>query len=247
MDRELQREAAELYALPAGEYVAARKARAKALRQGKPELAAQVEKLPKPTAAAAAVNRLARDEPSEVRALAQAGRALRKAQESAVAGKGGADALAAATAEHRAALERVGREARRLKLSQAVLERVVATLRAASLDPGLQPLLERGVLAQELEAAGFGLDPGLVVAASRPSRAKPKPTPKADEEKRRRAHEQAERKARLKEAQERLAAAKRALAQAEKAVAEAQAEVEAAQAASATSPSRSRSRSRPDT
>ena len=241
MDRELQREAAELYALSAGEYVAARKARAKALRQDKPELAARVEKLPKPTAAAAAVNRLARDEPSEVRALAQAGRALRKAQESAVAGKGAADALAAATAEHRAALERVGREARRLKLSQAVLERVVATLRAASLDPDLQPLLERGVLAHELEAAGFGLDPGLV------KQPKPKPTPKADEEKRRRSQEQAERKARLKAARERLTAAKRALAQAEKAVAAAQDEVEAAQAASAASPSRSRSRSRSDT
>jgi DNA repair exonuclease SbcCD ATPase subunit len=247
MDRELQREAAKLYALPAGEYVAARRARARELRLGEPELAAQVAKLPKPTAAAAAVNRLARDEPSEVRALAQAGRALRKAQESAVAGKGAADALAAATAEHRAALERVAREARRLKLSQAVLERVVATLRAASLDPDLQPLLERGVLAHELEAAGFGFDPSLVVAAPTSSRAKPKPTRKANEEKRRRAQEQAEQKARLKAARERLTAAKRALAQAEKAVAEAQAEVDAAQAASATRPSRRRSRSRPDT
>ena len=241
MDRELQREAAELYALPAGEYVAARKARAKALRQDEPELAAEVAKLPKPTAAAAAVNRLARDEPSEVRALAQAGRALRKEQESAVAGKGGSDKLAAATAEHRAALERTSREARRLQLSQAVLERVVATLRAASLDPELQPLLERGVLAHELEAAGFGLDPGLV------TQRKPKTRPKADEEKRRRAQERAEQRAELKAARERLAAAKKALAKAEKAVAEAQAEVEAAQAATATSPSRSRSRSRSDT
>jgi hypothetical protein len=245
MERELQREAAELYALPPGEYVAARKARAKALRKDQPELAAQVATLPKPTAAAAAVNRLARDEPSEVRALAQAGRALRKAQESAVAGKGAADALAAATAEHRAALERVTREARRLKLSQAVLERVVATLRAASLDPDLQPLLERGVLAHELEAAGFGLDPGLVAAAPRASRAKP--APKADAERRRRAEEQAEQKAQLQAARTRLAAAKQVLAQAEKAVAEAQAEVEAAQAASAANPSRRRSRSRSDT
>jgi hypothetical protein len=245
MERELQREAAELYALPAGEYVAARKARAKALRKDRPDLAAQVEKLPKPTAAAAAVNRLARDEPSEVRALAQAGRALRKAQESAVAGKGAADALAAATGEHRAALERVSREARRLKLSQSVLERVVATLRAASLDPDLQPLLERGVLAHELEASGFGLDPGLVAAAPRPSRAKP--APKADAERRRRAEEQAERKAQLQAARKRLAAAKQVLAQAEKEVADAQADVEAAQAASATSPSRRRSRSRSDT
>ena len=247
MERELQREAAELYALPAGEYVAARKARAKALRQDDAALAALVEKLPKPTAAAAAVNRLARDEPSEVRALAQAGRALRQAQEAAVAGKGSAAALASATAEHRAALDRVGRAARRLKLSQAVLERVVATLRAASLDSDLQPLLERGVLTHELEAAGFGLDPGLVVAAPKNSRATPKPKPKADDEKRRRAEEKAGQQAQLKAARGRLAAAKRALAEAEKAVAGAQAEVEAAQAASAASPSRRRSRSRSDT
>jgi hypothetical protein len=246
MERELQREAAELYALPPGEYVAARKARAKALRQDEPELAAQVEKLPKPTAAAAAVNRLARDEPSEVRALAQTGRALRKAQESAVSGKGSAAALAAATAEHRAALDRVGREARRSKLSQSVLERVVATLRAASLDPELQPLLERGVLAHEVEAAGFGLDPSLVAVPTKRSRARPKPKADAGDGKRR-AKEEADRRARLQAARERLAAAKKALAVAEQAVAEAQAEVDAAQAASAASPSRRRSRSRSDT
>jgi hypothetical protein len=244
MERELQREAAELYALPAAEFTAARNARAKALKATQPELAGHVAKLAKPTAAAAAVNRLARDEPSEVRALAQAGRALRAAQEAAVTGKGAADALGAATAEHRAALERVAREARRLKLSQSVLERVIATLRTASLDPELQPLLERGVLAHELESSGFGLDPGLVVAApKRRPAGKPKPEPKVD----------AAQRARVREARERLAASKReltsakqALGRAERQVAEAEAELEAAQRR-AESPSRSRSRSRTDT
>jgi hypothetical protein len=204
MERELAGEAADLYGLPADEFTAARNARAKALRAEQPELAAQVAKLPKPTAAAAAVNRLARDEPSEVRALVQAGRRLREAQEAALAGKG-ESSVADATSEHRAALERVRRETRRLGLSDAVLERVSSTLRAASIDAELQPLLERGLLAREVESAGFGLDPGLVVAAAPPA-----PKPKG-------AKQESAAKARteLKEAQERLAAAKRSAAAAE--------------------------------
>ena len=204
MERELAGEAAGLYGLPADEFTAARNARAKELKREQPELAAAVAQLPKPTAAAAAVNRLARDEPSEVRALVQAGRRLREAQEAALAG-GGESEVGAATREHREALERVRREARRLRLSDTVRERVTSTLRAASVDPELQPLLERGLLAREVESAGFGLDPGLVVAAARPARkpegAKTESAAKARTE--------------LKEAQERLAEAKRATAAAE--------------------------------
>ncbi|HVM69334.1 MAG TPA: hypothetical protein VM204_05805 [Gaiellaceae bacterium] len=148
MDRELMQVAAELYGLPPERYTAARNARAKGLRKEQPELAAQVAKLPKPTAAAAAINRVARDEPSEVRALVQAGRALRSAQEAAVAGKS-AGAVADATREHRTALDRVRRELRRLDLSDAVLER-------------------------EEQSSGFGLDPALVPATPAARRAKAK-------------------------------------------------------------------------
>ena len=107
--------------------------------------------------------------------------------------------MAPATREHRAALERVLREARRLELTGAVLERVASTLRAASIDPDLQPLLERGLLAREVESAGFGLDPGLAAAA--PSR-KPK------------RKEAAARSAKLEAARERLGQAKQAAADA---------------------------------
>jgi hypothetical protein len=257
MEKELAREAAELYGLPPDRFTAARNARAKELRPDDAELAARVAKLAKPTAPAAAINQLARDEPSEVRALAQAGRALRAAQEAALGGRGAADDLPSASRDHRAALERVQREARRLGLSQPVLERVSATLRAASLDPELQPLLERGLLAHELQAAGFGLDPGLVAAAP-PARARKQAD--SDAEKKR-----AQAKAALKSAKERLVEAKTTLADAEsahaevakkleraeaeaaaarEAVADATEAVERAQtAASATSPSRRRSRS----
>jgi hypothetical protein len=203
------KEAAELYSLPPEEFTAARNARAKELRKEEPEVAAELAKLPKPTAAAAAINRIARDDPSEVRALVQAGKALRSAQEAAVAGKRGGE-LAEAARDHREAVERVRREARRLDVSAQTLDRVTATLRAASTDPELQPLLERGLLAREQEAAGFGLDPSLVSGA--PAKPKPAAKSKQDDAKQRRAQMRAE----LKAAQERLTEAKRTAATAEK-------------------------------
>jgi hypothetical protein len=207
MDRELMQETETLYALAPNEFTEARNARAKELRGENAALAAHVAKLPKPTAAAAAINRVARDDPSEVRALVQAGRALRKAQEAALAGES-AGAVAEATREHRAALDRVRREARRLDLSDAVLERVTLTLRVASVDPELQPLLERGLLAHELESAGFGFDPGL--AATAPER-KPQGRSKPRDDPAARA-----RAAKLDAAKEKLTEAKRAAGDAER-------------------------------
>jgi hypothetical protein len=222
VDAALAREAAKLYELPAGEYTKARNERAKALRPKDSELADEVAKLPKPTAAAAAVNRLARREPSEVRALIQAGKRLRDAQERAVGGRAGGEGLKEAIGEHRAALERVQREARRLKLSDAVLDRVISTFRAASIDRDLQPLLEKGLLAREVEASGFALDPSLVVAA----RAAPK-----REARQKAAPKRAAARAELKAARDRLAAAKREAATADRALKRAQREAD--QAASA--------------
>ena len=170
----LLRETQKLYGLPQSEFTAARNARAKQLKAEDAELAAAVAGLPKPSVAAAALNELVREDPSEVRALIQSGKRLRQAQEAAVAGKKGAD-LTSAIGEHRAALDRVQRDLRRRKLSGPTLERAIQTLRAASVDPELQPLLERGILHEELTAAGFGLDPGLV-----PAGAKAKPAPKKD-------------------------------------------------------------------
>ena len=209
------RETAELYGLPPAEFTAARSARAKELKAESPELAAELAKLPKPSAAAAAVNRLARREPSEVRALIQAGKRLREAQEAAVAGK--ESDLQGAVREHRAALDRVQREARKLKLSAPVLERVVATVRAASVDPELQPLLERGLFAAEVEGSGFSLDPALVAAASAQPRAKPKAVAKPAK---RKVDEAA--KARLRKAKERLAAASKEASTAQKDLARAE-------------------------
>ena len=170
-------ETQKLYGLPLSAFTAARNARAKALEQDDPELAAAVAGLPKPSVAAAALNELVREDPSEVRALIQSGKRLRQAQEAAVAGKKGAD-LTAAIQEHRAALDRVQRDLRRRKLSGPTIDKAMQTLRVTSVDPELQPLLERGILHADLTAAGFRLDPGLVPAPAPKPAPKPKPEPK---------------------------------------------------------------------
>jgi hypothetical protein len=213
----LAREQLKLYGLPQAEFTAARNARAKELRKDDPELAAAVAALPKPTAAAAALNELVREDPSEARALIQSGKRLRQAQEAAVTGKRGAD-LTKAIEEHRSALDRMQRDLRRRKLSGATVDKAAKTLRVASVDPELQPLLERGTLHEDLTASGFGLDPGIVPAERK--RASGAPDRAAQEERRAKARE------RLQDARAALTEAKRAAkkAEAEKQAAERRAE-----------------------
>jgi hypothetical protein len=213
----LVRESVALYGRPRAEFTAARNLRAKELKADDPELAAAVAALPKPTVAAAALNELVREDPSEIRALVQSGKRLREAQETAVSGKKGPD-LGAAIEEHRAALDRVRRDLRRRKLSGATLEKALQTVRVASLDPETQPLLERGTLTEDLTSSGFGLDPGLVAAlpkAAKPKPSPPKPDRKAEEKRRR-------------EAQAQLRNAEAALAEAERQAKAARLEVERA-------------------
>lgn len=216
----LAQESFVLYGLPRAEFTAARAARAKELRDDDPELAAAVAALPKPSVASDALNALVREDPSEIRALVQSGKRLRAAQEAAVAGKAG-QSLSAALVEHRAALERILRDLGRRKLSGPTFERAAQTVRAASLDPELQPLLERGTLYEDLTGAGFGLDPALVRNQPKKRLApvpQPKPDRKATEKKR-------------QEARKRLAAAERGLGEAEKQSAAALAQLERAKQA----------------
>jgi hypothetical protein len=230
----LVRETQKLYGLPLSEFTAARNARAKTLKQKDPELAAAVAALPKPSVASGALNELVREDPSEIRALVQSGKRLRAAQEAAVAGKKGAD-LNEAIAEHRTALERVQRELRRRKLSGPTLDRATQTLRVASLDPGLWPLLERGLLHEDLASSGFGIDPGLVPKrkpnsnATAAPEAKPKPDRKAEEKRRREARAALrDAEAVLAEARQRVRAAQRDVERAEAAVETARSQVEEA-------------------
>ena len=231
MAEPLVRETQKLYGLPLSQFTAARNARAKALRKSDPELAAAVAALPKPSSAAGALNELVHEDPSEVRALVQSGKRLRQAQEAAVTGKKGAD-LNEAIKEHRVALDRVQRDLRRRKLSGATVDKATQTLRVASLDPELWPLLERGLLHEDLAASGFGLDPGIVPARPKQDR-KQKPAAKTGRRRLRRPKPKPDRKAaeqRRREARERLREAKAALAEVEKRAREVARELERARA-----------------
>jgi hypothetical protein len=221
----LAREKLALYGLPSSEFTAARNARAKDLRKDEPELAATVAALPKPSVAAAALNELVREDPSEARALIQSGKRLRAAQEAAVAGKRGAD-LQKAIEEHRSALDRLQRDLRRRKLTGPTLDKAAKTLRVASVDPELQPLLERGTLHEDLTSAGFGLDPGIV-----PAKRKREPTARAVPDRAVRTKRREQARERLQAARATLTEAKRASRQAEAELKEAERGAEAAQRA----------------
>jgi hypothetical protein len=167
-----------LFGLPLDEFTKARNDLARQLkRDGDGEGASAIETLAKPTVAAWTVNQLARRDSAAVQELLGAGEALRGAQSKLLAGEEATDALRRATAEERDAIraltdraEAVLREAGRAA-PQTMLERVAATLRAATVDDEGRRLLEAGRLTAELDPAGFG---GLASAPAASGRRKPR-------------------------------------------------------------------------
>ena len=209
----LENELDRLYGLPPAEFTSARESLAKKLRaDGDGAEAARVKTLRKPTAAAAVVNRLARDERMNVRALLTAGERLREAQASLLRG-GPPDAVHKAANDERKAIAALLRAARKDSPGDAVLRRVEETLRAAAVDEEARRLLELGRLTRELEPVGFGLT-GMTIAL-KPRRKKAVP-PGPDVRKRR--EEIARAKAELEAARSRAREAARELARAEEQV-----------------------------
>lgn len=170
----------DLYGLPLEEFTPARDALAKELKAaGQKDEAAEVKKLRKPSLAAWALNRVARENPEAIEALRGAGADLRAAQEEALAGDAGrlrdagrdlaeeVDRVAALAAD---VVQGAGRPA-----SAAQQEKIVSTLRTAAVDDEAGDALARGVLVDELESTGFSLlGAGAGAAARAPSRvAKP--------------------------------------------------------------------------
>jgi hypothetical protein len=131
-----------LYGLPPGEFTRARNEAAGELRKaGQREAAERVKTLRKPTAVAAAVNRLVREHRGAVEKFLSAAATLRDVQLS------GTGSLAGAVKRERAEVEgliRIGGEAVRQTL-----------LAAAADDDAAQQLLEAR-LVRELEPRGFG-------------------------------------------------------------------------------------------
>jgi hypothetical protein len=168
----------DLYGLALEEFVAARDALAKRLRAGGDRAAADaVKRLPKPSAAAWAVNQAVRSQPRAARELWTAGDELAATQERLLAGDADRDALRAATAAEREALAPLVEAARGLLtgrgagVSETALARVEESLHAAALDPDARPDVAAGRLAKEVRHVGMGT----AAAAPAPARSGARP------------------------------------------------------------------------
>ena len=176
----------DLYGLPLEEFTPARDALAKELKAaGRKDEAAEVKSLRKPSLAAWALNRAAREHPDAIERLRAAGADLRAAQDEALSGDAGRlrdagralsdeiDRVAGLAAD---ALRDAGRPA-----SASQQEKIAATLRTAAIEDTAGDVLARGVLVDELEATGFSLvsGSGALDGPTRPS-ARPTGAPSAD-------------------------------------------------------------------
>jgi hypothetical protein len=142
---DIERELDDLYDLPLEEFTQARNALATRLRkEGERAAADEVKSLRKPSVAAWAANRLARDERPLVDRFLEASDRVGSAR-----GDDARDALS----EQRDALRELARAVR--KLAPSAADRVIDTLRAAAVDDEARELLLRGRLSRELEPAGF--------------------------------------------------------------------------------------------
>ena len=221
------REVERLYGLDLDEFITARDATSRRLREeGRRDAAAAVKALRKPSNAAWIVNRLSALHPGVVSRLLEAGQALRVVQL-----HGGGDKLREAIATERGVLERAMRNAEEIAThaglaSAATLDRVRETLHLAALDPEVARDVERGTLVREGRASGLlgsgdYVSRGAPPAAPRPAtgqaprKAAPAPAPSARTAKaaERRAAAQAKR---VEAAEQKVAAASKELADAER-------------------------------
>jgi hypothetical protein len=188
---ELERELDRLYGLPLDEFTAARNELARRLKaDGNADDATQVRALARPSVPVWTINQLSRREPDTVRALLDAGSALRKEQERLLKGSGTADSLRAARAKEREAVHRLTERARAVledvgrPATAAMLERITETLEAAAVDDEGRRSLKAGRLTGELKPGGFDVFGGLQLPARKPS-----PTPHDELAQRRQAKE----------------------------------------------------------
>jgi hypothetical protein len=145
-----------LYALPPGDFTAARDALVKEHKTDK-AFAGAVKAMTKPSVAAFVVNLLVRREADQVAQVLAVGESLREAAQ-ALDG----DELRSLTRQRRqltAAVTQVARSVagdEGVKVSQAVADQVEATLTAAMLDPVAAQAVRSGLLVQALRSTGLG-------------------------------------------------------------------------------------------
>jgi len=210
-----------LYDASPDEFVSERKRLVKVLKSdGRTAEADRLAKVRKPTVAAWALNRLARDQRRDIDLLLDSGHRLRTAQAGVLRGDA-REAFEQARRTERDAIARLLGAAEDLLggASASILEQVAASLHAAAVSEGGRELLAAGRFTQPLTLEGFDAVAGLAPPPSKRA-PKAKPARNSDELKRLRAELAAARK-RLREAERTAHEAHRLAAQAEVNVAEA--------------------------
>ena len=147
----------ELYGVARDQFIIMRTAWVKALRaDGQREEASRVAALRKPSVVAAIVNQLVRTQPERFAVLADAGDALRAAQDRMLSGDGTANEMRDAVERERAAVDALVSAAAGPSMSGAVSDRVADTLHAAGLDTDARAQVRGCRLIEELQHVGFG-------------------------------------------------------------------------------------------
>jgi len=152
----------ELYQVPPSEFVRERNALAARLRKaGRTAEAADMARLRRPSPVLWAINRVAHDQPGEVKQLIEATEALKLVQlgrrkDVDAVGTRQRNALQNFVTRAAAALQSVG-----LGVSPAMLRRASATLLGAAADSRARALLQQGRLSEELSAPGFEVFGGM--------------------------------------------------------------------------------------
>src|SRR5262249_52435630 len=156
-DTSLDAAADALYALPTDEFTAARNARAKQARDaGARELATEIGKLTKPTAAAWLANQLARDDGDRIASFVGLGQAMRDATSAR-----DRDELRRLTREQRDATAGLVRRAREIaesagqRVNDQAVRALEETLHAALADDDAAHELAAGRLTGTLQSSGF--------------------------------------------------------------------------------------------
>lgn len=180
LDTEIQR----LYALPLGDFIAARNELAKRLRKEKgKDGAGEVAALPKPSVSAWAVNHLFTVEAKKMDALLRSGEDARKALGTILSG-GDPEPLRDAIRDARDLVSELREKAVDLltedgkRPGHAIVDRIATNLQSLAFSPDAQEALQRGWLDVDLPPPGFEVLAGLQVAALPPRAVRPaKPVP----------------------------------------------------------------------
>lgn len=171
-----------LYGLEPSGFTAARNDLSKRLNAaGDKDTAALVAKLRKPPVTAWALNAVARRLPGVLDAVLDAGAGLRAATENALAGD--ASGLRTAQAWERRAVDAAVTTAAEVLAdaghgaTDAARQRMAGTLRAAMVDTEVAAALRAGVLDDDREAPGFGLDAFSTASAGSAAARRERPGP----------------------------------------------------------------------